>query len=61
MAGCRDCCRCTESFLTGLIYLPFRLAWGLATFWNIGLVARKCPQCRHGMGRHRMVRGRYQD
>lgn len=61
MAGCRDCGQCTEPMLASLLAFPIRLTWSLMTFWNIGLLRRKCPQCRHTMARHRMIGRRFQD
>jgi hypothetical protein len=61
MAGCRDCSVCTESCVVRLVKLPFRVAWTLLTFWNIGLFRRHCPQCRHLMSRYRMIGGRFID
>lgn len=59
--ACRDCRRCTELGIVSLALMPFRLAWWLGTSWNIGLLVRKCPVCRHRMDRHIKVGGRFQD
>lgn len=58
---CRDCPRCTESCIVGLILLPFRLTWAIATSWNVGLFQRNCPQCRHPLAIHHKVGGRFAD
>jgi hypothetical protein len=61
-SGCRDCERCTERMIVWLIVLPFRVVWRLATFWNIGLVTRKCPQCGHRIAHHhKLADGRFKD
>lgn len=51
-AGCRDCRICTESAATGCVMSGFRMLWWMLTFWNIGLLTRRCPQCRHPMSVH---------
>jgi hypothetical protein len=58
---CRDCPRCTEVGIVTLFMIPFRLAWDLLTCWNIGLFRRRCPQCRHWLGIHQKVGGRFAD
>lgn len=50
--GCRDCNRCTEQGIIGLVLSPFRVTWWLLTIWNIGLFEKKCPQCSHPMRWH---------
>lgn len=59
--GCRDCTRCTETAMTGMIMALPRLVWWACTAWNIGLVVKRCPQCRHLMSVHKMVEGRFVD
>jgi hypothetical protein len=59
--SCRDYNRCTEVALISLLLFPLRLAWGLLTFWNIGLVQKKCPQCGHRLKDHKMVGGKFVD
>jgi ribosomal protein S27AE len=62
MSGCRDCSRCTELALVSLVMVPFRLAWWLLTFWNVGLLRRKCPHCSHRLALHsRLADGRFRD
>lgn len=59
--GCRDCPRCTEPVLVSLGMIPFRIANYLLTFWNIRLLRRYCPECRHPLKIHKKVGGRYVD
>jgi len=59
--NCRDCSCCTEPLLKSLLCLPFRLVLRLATFWNVGTLIRRCPQCGHRLSLHQKVRGRYMD
>lgn len=61
MAGCRDCPRCYESCIVSLLAMPFRLAWYLASFWNVGLFHRNCPHCGHRLRIHERVGGRFLD
>lgn len=62
MAGCRDCARCTETPLVGLVMAPFRVVWWVCTFWNIQLVTKRCPQCKHRMSVHaRRADGSFRD
>jgi len=59
--ACRDCSRCTEPGLTSMVMTPLRLiSWAL-TFWNLRLLQRRCPECRHRMGLHSKVGGRFVD
>lgn len=51
-AGCRDCSRCTETALTGCVMMPFRLTWWALIFWNVGMVTKHCPQCKHPLSLH---------
>jgi hypothetical protein len=52
MSGCRDCKICIEaggmSFILGI---PRLIIW-IFTFWNIGLMQKKCPTCSHKMSIH---------
>lgn len=50
--GCRDCSRCTEPGMNSLLMIPFRLALWAMTCWNLGLLDRKCPNCRHSLKCH---------
>jgi ribosomal protein S27AE len=60
--GCRDCPRCTESLIDSAFKLPFRVAYALLTFWNIGLFRRYCPRCGHKLSIHqRLSGGRFAD
>lgn len=60
--ACRDCSQCTESFVTGIWKLPFRVARALLTFWNLQLFQRFCPECGHRMKKHKRLRdGRFAD
>lgn len=59
--GCRDCPRCLEPIIVYLFKLPFRVAWEILTFWNLGLFRRYCPQCGHKIRIHTKVGQRFQD
>lgn len=60
--SCRDCARCTEVPIKGLIFGLPRLFWKLLTFWNIGLFQKRCPQCGHLMSlHHRRADGSFRD
>lgn len=59
--GCRDCIRCIEPAIVTLVMALPRLAVHLATFWNLKLFQRRCPECGHRMSIHRKVRGRLVD
>lgn len=62
MAGCRDCSRCTESFITRLLFLFPRLFVGLLFGWNVGLFHKYCPQCGHRLSLHsRRADGSFKD
>lgn len=62
MAGCRDCPRCTEAGLKGLLALPWRIFYGLFFGWWIGLFRKNCPQCHHRLSWHqRDQAGRFAD
>ena len=52
MAGCRDCSRCVETGIAGIILLIPRLIWTVLTCWNIGLFQKSCPQCDHKLSLH---------
>ncbi len=59
--GCRDCSRCTESTLTSLIALPFRLLFLPLTFFTRAVV-KKCPDCGHPLSWHaRRADGSFKD
>ncbi|GAC1299366.1 MAG: hypothetical protein NVSMB14_10230 [Isosphaeraceae bacterium] len=59
--GCRDCPRCTEPWFVWMVMVPFRFAGALLFGWNVGLVRRHCPQCRHLMAVHQRIAGRFVD
>ena len=62
MAGCRDCSRCIETGLTSILFDIPRAIWWILTFWNIGLMQKKCPTCGHKMTKHKvMADGRFAD
>lgn len=50
--ACRDCDRCTEMPIKGIILGPLRGVWRMLTFWNIGLFQKRCPECGHLMALH---------
>lgn len=59
---CRDCPRCTEAVFFSLVFLPFRIVRELCLFWNIRLLQRKCPECKHLLKlHHRLSGGRFAD
>jgi hypothetical protein len=60
--GCRDCPRCTETTAAGCVLGVFRMLIWAATFWNIGLFMKKCPQCGHRLSIHqRRADGSFRD
>jgi len=62
MAGCRDCSRCIETGMTGIIMGIPRVIWTILTCWNIGLFQKNCPQCGHRMSTHKMTKdGKFVD
>lgn len=59
--GCRDCTRCTESCLTTLIMLPFRIIFSPLTLL-LRTTQRKCPRCGHPIAMHaKDKQGRFKD
>lgn len=62
MAGCRDCSRCTERGIRGLVMLPWRIVWSLTGGLIMGMFRKNCPQCRHRLAwHHRDATGRFAD
>lgn len=60
--GCRDCKRCTETPIMGILLGLPRLGWTLLTFWNIGLFQKRCPECKHLLSLHeRRADGSFRD
>jgi biotin synthase-related radical SAM superfamily protein len=59
--ACRDCPRCTEPMANTLIMMPFRLLHWSLTFWNVGLLRRNCPICKHLLAIHQKHGGRFVD
>jgi len=65
---CRDCTKCTERGMTSTFKTLGNLCLIVCTLGlsaiasNLIHSGRKlCPECRHPLSRHTMVRGRYQD
>lgn len=59
--GCRDCSRCTETWLRGCLLFPVRLLFMpfIAIRWRF---MQLCPQCGHPLKWHsRDASGRFKD
>lgn len=52
MAGCRDCTACTRSALWRMMVALCWTWWG----WMLTMFLRRCPGCKHSLGRHRFRR-----
>lgn len=50
--NCRDCSACTRPSAVRGLYLVFVATWLWMFSWMWLSFMRKCPQCRHLLGKH---------
>ena len=53
--NCRDCKRCTSSFMGNLFGAPAHIVGGAVGGVTVNLFKRHCPVCGHIMGDHKKV------